>query len=515
MTRFKAPLAALLSGLLFTGAFPPFNQWWLAWLWMLPFLLVLWSPARERGGAGRFFRGAGLGWMTGFFLFTGTLWWVSHVTLPGMFALCAFLALYPALWAGLSALWQPRSPGRGLVTAVALAFVWAGLEWLRSVLLTGFPWNGAAAPLVEMPGVRSLAAFGGVTGLSMVPVFFMSGAAASWSLRRHRSSGGRALLMVLSLSTPAVLSLINWSPTPLPTGSVEVMLVQPNVPMHEKLNPEYDGPRYDDLLKLTLEEYAGAKTKPDFVVWPESAIPHPFHEQENDAPLNAILKMGPFTLITGSDAMVADDDLEQWDMSNCVVALRETRTNFDIRGKVHLVPFGEYIPLRKELPFLEDMLGDLIPRDFRPGKVIEPMQLDGMACGVIPLVCFEDTIADLARRFVRAEPQLMVNVTNDNWFHDSPESLIHALNARWRCLELQRPMVRSANTGFTCVIDPDGRVTSSLPVRTRGALHTNVLVYPGTVTFYAAHGEIVSMVAGIAGLVLGLGLMLTSQRSHQ
>ena len=149
MSLLKAPLPALASGLLFAGAFPPFNQWWLAWLWALPLLHVTWSQSERRGWR-QFFFGFRHGWMAGCAIFIGTLWWLAHVTLPGMIALCFYLACYPALWSGFAAMLKPRAPGHGLLAAVALAMLWTGLEWVRaSVPVMGFPWNGAAVPLAS------------------------------------------------------------------------------------------------------------------------------------------------------------------------------------------------------------------------------------------------------------------------------------------------------------------------------------------------------------------------------
>src|SRR5687767_9189978 len=236
MSLLKAPLPALASGLLFAGAFPPFHQSWLAWVWVLPLLWVTWSQGERRGWR-QFFFGFRHGWLTGCVLFISTLWWLGHVTVPGMFALCLYLALFPALWAGFAAVLKPRSPGHGLLVALALSLLWAGLEWARgNVPIMGFPWNGAAVPLIDMPGLRSLAAFAGACGLSILPFFFMCGIAASWVVRRHHSVRGRAILMAVSMATPAVVTLITWHKSPQPSGRVQVMLVQPNVSMDVKMN---------------------------------------------------------------------------------------------------------------------------------------------------------------------------------------------------------------------------------------------------------------------------------------
>lgn len=526
MSRLTAFLLSALCGPLFAAAYPPVGQWWLAWFWLLPLLAVLWSGEQRKGVRLAWF-GFRHGWLAGFSAFVATLWWVGHVTVPGMFALCVYLGLFPAVWGAFAVVLRPATPGRGILSALALGGIWAGLEWLRSWLLTGFPWNAAAVPLVEMPGLRALAAYTGVTGLSAVPVFFMAGIAAAWSLRRHRSAKGKAVLLAVTLATPAVLTLVLWEQSPQPAGSLRVLLVQPNLSMAMKMHLDLaDKPeeerfeimrqreeqRYADLLNLTGDAYQAAKEKPALIVWPESAIPGRFHDDGHDTPLNSILALGPVTLITGADAIRADPTGTYWLPGNCIAMMRGKKENFLLHGKIHLVPFGEYIPLRKQLPFLEKMLGDLIPNDFSPGDSTAPLVMDGLPCEVIPLVCFEDTIADLARQFVRDAPQLMVNVTNDNWFAESNESAIHALNARWRCIELNRPMVRSANTGVTCVIDTEGRITHEIPRWKAGVLHASVPYPKGGITFYARNGELFSMLAGCAGLAI---LFLNLLKPHR
>ncbi len=527
MSRLKAFFLTTLCGPLFAGAFPPFGQWWLAWFWMLPLLAVVWNEERRHGISLAWF-GFRHGWLAGVSAFTATLWWVGHVTVPGMFALCIYLALFPALWGMLAAVARPLTPGRGLLSALALGGIWAGGEWLRSWLLTGFPWNSAAVPIVEMPGLRALAAYTGVTGLSMVPIFFMTGLGAAWTLRRHRSARGKAVLLAITLSTPAVLTLILWEKSPPPAGSLRVLLVQPNLSMEMKMHLDLIGKpdeerfeimrqreddRYADLLNLTGDAYQAAREKPDLIVWPESAIPGRFHDEGHDKPLNSILALGPVTLITGADAIRADPTGTRWLPGNCIAMMRGKKENFLIHEKVHLVPFGEYIPWSDKLPeFFVEPLRELIPTDFSPGDSKDPLVMEGMPCEVIPLVCFEDTIADLARKFVRDAPQLMVNVTNDNWFGESNESAIHALNARWRCIELARPMVRSSNTGVTCVIDTEGRIIHEIPRWKAGGLQATLAYPKGGLTFYARNGELVAMLAGCAGLAILFLQLLKPER---
>lgn len=526
MAALKAIALALLSALLFAAALPPFGQWWLAWFWLLPLLWSLWSGVEAPGRFRAFLQGFRRGWLVGFFTFTATLWWLGHVTAVGMVALCLYLALYPALWSGVAALLRPSSPGRALPAALALGLLWAGLEWGRGVFpLLGFPWNGAAVPLVEMPGIRALAAWSGVTGLSALPVFFMCALAAAWSVRRHRNARGLAAVLCVTLSLPAVLTLALWERSPEPVGRVEVLLVQPNHPRVEpgetpdieteeqrlraqQQEDEDNAAQRGTVRRLTLDGIAAAKVKPQLVVWPESALPTLIADPENGRLFDEVFAAGAQALLTGADSLTADEGSNTWHPHNCAALMGPDRS-LQLHAKVHLVPFGEYLPFRRQIPLLEKWIGPLIPRDFAHGSETTPLTMRGLGCGLIPLVCFEDTIARHARKFVRAEPQLMVNITNDNWFYKSNESAIHALNARWRCVELRRPMVRASLTGVTCVIDTEGRITRDIPRWEPGVLHATVPLPPGEVTFYASHGDIIPITAGLTGLALALALIFS------
>lgn len=536
MPLLRALVPALLSGALFAAALPPVSQWWLAWFWMLPLLWKLWvhqdafhRPRRP------FWYGFRHGWLTGFFAFGFTLWWVGHVTVLGVVLMCMYLALFPAVWGGFAALLRPSSPARGLLASLALSLLWAGLELLRGTLLTGFPWNGAAVPLAEMPGLRGLAAWTGVTGLSSVPVFFMSGLAAAWVLRTHRSVRSRAVILCATLALPAIITVVLWEKSPAPLSKLQVMLVQPNFPREdpgEMANIETEeqeralrarwtremNEQLASLKSLVLTGMKEARTRPDLIVWPESGLPTRFHSQETFALLEELFAAGASTLLIGSDVQMpplgddANTDTRTWPRQNCAALVHGNYRNYELYAKVHLVPFGEYLPLRDKIPLLEKWLGHLILEDFTPGTVIQPMRAEGMGCEIIPLICFEDTIAPLARQFVRPAPQIIVNITNDNWFYQSNESAIHALNARWRCIELRRPMVRASLTGVTCAIDTEGRITDEMPRWQPGVLHASVPIPPADVTFYARHGDLFSTWFGSAGLLLALGLIF--KRPH-
>ena len=160
------------------------------------------------------------------------------------------------------------------------------------------------------------------------------------------------------------------------------------------------------------------------------------------------------------------------------------------------------------MPFLDALLKDLIPGDFQRGDSTEPLRLPGKDVQIIPLICFEDTVGRLTRKFVRPEPQFMVNVTNDGWFGTSPAAEQHLANARFRCVELRRPMARACNTGVTCLIDVNGNVTAELVdpeegVFVKGALASTLRVPSEPVmTFYARFGDLFTAIVSLCATLL-------------
>ncbi|RYD34539.1 MAG: apolipoprotein N-acyltransferase, partial [Verrucomicrobiaceae bacterium] len=296
---------------------------------------------------------------------------------------------------------------------------------------------------------------------------------------------------------------------------LHALLIQPNVSMAEKLSPDVErqSQRYFDLAHQTdaaLTATAGAdgKARVDLVVWPESAIPGFFHDALAGGAFAPQLEQGDFTLVTGADS-------QEWgELHNSVAALRRTVENHQLHDKVCLVPFGEFIPFRKQIPLLEWMLGGLIPYDFTPGRSLEPLKPEGQPFDVVPLVCFEDTIGRHARKFIRPQPQVLVNVTNDNWFAESPATDIHFVNARWRAPELHRTLVRSSNTGVTANVSAEG-VVQRIPNFQEGVLSTDFSTGDGRITFYARHGDIAAQTAGILALLACAGVWIGRRRVAQ
>jgi apolipoprotein N-acyltransferase len=213
---------------------------------------------------------------------------------------------------------------------------------------------------------------------------------------------------------------------------------------------------------------------------------------------------------SGVDLLLGVDDEENNRAYNAALLVSPTGET-QLYRKVHLVPFGEYIPLRHSFPLFAAIAGNWVPGDFAPGTEYTVFNLRNGNVHVAPLICFEDTIGDLTRQFVLRGANLLVNITNDGWFMHSTASQQHLANAIFRCVENRRPMVRAANTGVTCFVNESGRVTQRLQddigsTFTEGVL-TGVTNLPRDpeLTFYTRHGEwFAECCAGITALAIVL-----------
>jgi apolipoprotein N-acyltransferase len=243
--------------------------------------------------------------------------------------------------------------------------------------------------------------------------------------------------------------------------------------------------------KFTRLSQMALQSNPALLMWPESSMPEPFlPDQASYKFVTEFAESAKVDLLLG----VIDED--ETDGYNAAVLVSEEGARTQHYRKLHLVPFGEYVPGRHTIPGIGAIVGDQVPADFGVGKEHTVFQLSTDGVAAAPLICFEDTIGELTRRFVLRGANLLANVTNDGWFLRSAGSQQHLANAVFRCVETRLPMVRSANTGVTCFINRFGRVTQVLlddsgSQFTEGVLtgDVDVPIAPRH-TFYVRHGEV-------------------------
>jgi apolipoprotein N-acyltransferase len=296
---------------------------------------------------------------------------------------------------------------------------------------------------------------------------------------------------------------------------LHVAMVQAAVPRAEKFDVRYKQTIFDKFARLS-KIALGSTSKLDLLLWPESAMPAPvLEDQETFDFVSEIARSNQVDLLLGT---IEEEPRQVYNAALLVPPENEPQ----LYRKVHLVPFGEFVPFRHSFPLFAKIVGDQVPEDFDAGTAFTVIQLSNNHGKVAPLICFEDTIGELTRQFVLRGADFLANVTNDGWFLRSAGSRQHLANAVFRCIENRRPMVRAANTGVTCFVNEFGRVTQMLrdeqgSIFEEGTLigDINIAAEP-KLTFYTQHGELFAKIcAGFAGsLLLARILVLSRQRSN-
>jgi len=485
-------LGAIASGLITAVLLPPFNASYLVWIALIPLLAVLWSIDGKRAG----WKGFGYAWVAGTIAFLIQLSWLSIVTSAGAVALPMYLGCFWGFFGAFAATmgnpWKNRGqtglnlggPVRGLLLAFSTAAVWAGFEYLRGAIGLEFGWNGMGVAFHQNLIMAQAADLFGVAGLSLLVVFFQ--AVVLQTGRRIIKNGpkdGVADLSVTALILGLVVSYGIWKLAEKPGESVRLkaLLVQLNIPQ-EAARVLWDaldvhlGYEEETLAALKKIDPAGPDW-PDWVVWPETALTGRIVKtdtgewgtwQENTRTISRVREAGPFTLIFGATELegelLPDNQLQVKPDGRYFNSMAFMSPEDDLQTfrKNHLVMFGETIPFVDSIPLLkriyEQQSGAKYGGSFSEGGSFEPMiiEIEGKPVGVIPSVCFEDSVPALNRKFVKPGAQLIVNVTNDGWFKESPAAAMHFANSRFRAIELRRPMLRCANTGVSAAVDSKG-----------------------------------------------------------
>ncbi|MEP6955811.1 MAG: apolipoprotein N-acyltransferase [Chthoniobacterales bacterium] len=553
-------MAAIATGLLYRACFAPFDQAWLCWIALTPLLAAVWfSGAQARR---RWRRDLLLGYVAGVTFFWGVFSWLHTVTVPGLVLVGFYMAIYFALWTWLCGLLRPsegsvaaakpltgldavtarlaaqraslrgaefaattdtaiapalrQSPWLSSTNNLRLAFLLAAafvtVETLRSLVFTGWGWNTLGSALHAQWALIQIAEFTGVPGLSFLVAFtnvILVATVRRFILESQVKKSRPHFDFTLTMA--AILGVVSFGirtvQTMEPAQNVRVAALQPNVPREQKFNA--------DFMQTTFQQYSqlsqlALQAKPDLLIWPESSMPNPVLPGEPSYDF-----VMSFVAATKVDLLLGVIDEDEKDAYNAALLVAGPDQAVQRYRKLHLVPFGEYVPGRNTIPGIGAIVGAQVPEDFGVGKEHTVFQLTRPGVRVAPLICFEDTIGELTRQFVRAGANLLANVTNDGWFQQSAGSPQHLANAVFRCVETRLSMVRSANTGVTCFINRFGRVSDVLLDENGSQFTQGFKVAEVAVplnyepTFYVRHGELLAdicaVVTGLTLLVLALG----------
>ncbi|MEO8400759.1 MAG: apolipoprotein N-acyltransferase [Gammaproteobacteria bacterium] len=441
---------AFLVGAVMTFAFAPFHIYPLAII-SPAVLLGLWLTVSKRRA---FFRG----WLYGLGMFGFGVYWVFisiHTYGDASNALSAFitggliaiLALYPGISGYLLNRYFPEIGNPKLL--YAFPAIWVFFEWVRSWLLTGFPWLTLGYTQINSPlrGYASLLSVYGVSLVLLICSALLVKAVLNARQQDYKNSGFNLLAILVIFGVGTILSHIVWTK---PFGApIKVSLVQGNIPQSVKWSPESLQPTLDTYTNLTKDHWDSK-----IIVWPESAIPIPMHMAEDFLlNLNAIGKKHGTTFITGIPVKLPSGD----SYYNAIVTFGNGG-GFYLKHR--LVPFGEYVPFRKFVHGLLDILN--IPMsDFVPATArATPLQAGNLQIGAY--ICYEIAYPEIVLTD-NAQLNMLLTVSNDAWFGKSIAQAQHLEMAQMRAVEMGRPVLFVSNNGITAIIKANGKIQSTAP----------------------------------------------------
>jgi len=504
----REQLPAAVSGILIALAFPKPDLFGLAWIGFVPLLLSLWGKDRRQAFVS--------GYVFGLFYFFGTLYWIYHsinhfggVSLvPSVcivFLLCLYLGLYPAIFAFIytSMIGRTRLPAL-LISPVA----WVTLELLRSYAFTGFPWSSIGYSQYKFLHMIQIADITGIYGISFL-VLAVNGAVVDLMLLRKRTKKmplfptsytliGMALLAALLVS---VFGYGVWRLGQDREGETfRASVIQGNIEQDKKWDPAFQ--------KEVLDAYFGlsqkaAESMPGLIVWPETAVPflYGYDSKHTEELVEFQKKLGANLLLGG--VMVNEAGTKPSLLSNSAVLLDRGGKAIYKYDKMHLVPFGEYVPLRKVLFFIDKIVEGI--GDYVPGRsyIRAGTEFGSFAT----LICYEIIFPGMVRKFYTKGGDFIVTITNDAWFGKTAGPYQHFSMAVFRAIENRKPVIRSANTGISGFIDASGRIISKTALFTRET-STAEIKTDRTLTFYTKYGDLFSFLCVVLFIVISINIKI-------
>jgi apolipoprotein N-acyltransferase len=536
--------AAVLSAGLLELPFPlagPMPAWRsvFAWFGLVPLLWALLSPACVESPR-PLRRGFLIAYLCGVLWYMGNCYWVRDTMLhygdmplgaPTLLLIgySLVLGLYFGLF-GLGVVLVRRATGS---TRLALAFapiLWAALE-LAAARITSVPWDQLGYSQVDNGLVTQLVPWTGVYGISFLLVAANSVIAGMLLCRvRGYLLTGFAMLIFLLNSPTSLLWLFKGLDRPAPTGSLVLMrtkdplaptatavLIQPNLDVGNETS--WSGPGEWDSHIAEFKRLAGEQCKtyivgipqtgapsgeiicppyathPDLVVWPESPAPFAENDPRFQQALVAIARQEQAPLVVGNIGADFSAEDQSWREYNSALVVGADGARVGRYDKIHLVPFGEYIPFHNLLTFAHKLTGRV--SEFSRGDERKVFRLNGHRYGVF--ICYEAVFADEVREFAQLGAEVLVNISDDGWYGDTSAPWQHLNMARMRAIENRRWLLRDTNNGVTAVIDPYGRVRQSIPRHAVDALPAQ-FAFRDDVTFYTAHGDLFAWLCAILSI---------------
>jgi apolipoprotein N-acyltransferase len=492
-------LLAISSGVLIALSFPNSGLSFLAWIALIPLLTAL-----EGTDLRTAFR---IGFTCGMVAYAGILYWVNVVItyyghLPWAASIPLYLALvaWLALFYGLATLVARAGEQVGIKSAFSLPVAWVAGDLLRSFLMTGSPWAMLGHTQYRTLPLIQIADICGVFGITLLII--LANVVLYRALRAVSGAGvpypvkSSLVLLVLLIATliygfNSLNSIESTSTMPL-----RVALIQGNIPQDVKWSPAFQGKTIAVYERLTRE---AAKGGVDLVVWPESAVPFFFQDETLQADrIKNLARELSTSLIIGSPAHELRNGNRVF--LNSAFMISATGEVTGRSDKIHLVPFGEYVPLGRFFPFISKMVVGI--GDFSPGERAIPLHAGNIQIGT--LICAEAVFPELGRAYVNNGARILANITNDAWFGRTSAPYQHLSITSFRAVETRTPLIRAANTGITAIVDQNGHINTMTGLFVEGFRIAEVMPGSGS-SIYLKIGDsaawlCVLLTLGIVGL---------------
>ncbi|MFA4992976.1 MAG: apolipoprotein N-acyltransferase [Candidatus Omnitrophota bacterium] len=465
-------ILSILAACLLSLSFSSFNLWLFAWIGFVPLFVSIEKKS--------LFQSFIIGYLCGIVFWSLSIYWLIHVTLLGQIILILYLAVYFGLFGCAVNL------SRSFPSAVFLFFVpstWVLLEYLRSYLFTGFPWALIGFSQYRNLPVIQISDITGSWGVSFLVVLFNG---VFYAALRKRLKAKVSLIYVCILFLCLAYGFYKLSCKAGLGGGKELLkisVIQGNIPQDLKWDKQAASGILNDYIELTE---AAAGDNPSLVIWPEASVPALWTGDTADAQFSRVFSLAGrirTNLLIGA-------------VSRCGQAYFNSALFIDnigkpekVYNKLHLVPFGEYVPFKNTFPFLQTIapIGDI-----EPGKeyTIFPQPADFAV-----LICFEDLFPELSREFIKKGARFLVNITNDAWYKQGSAPYQHFAASVFRAVENRVHLVRAANTGISGFIDPLGRLSSIVrdpagkEIFVKGYSSGNICLAPARRTIYNRYGD--------------------------
>lgn len=517
----KRIILPIISAVLLTLSFPDFNFEGLAWFGFVPLFFAIENK--------RPFKAFLISYIAGVLFFLGTIYWLIHVTLPGMIIIVLYLAVYFGLF-GLACNSFFRSVNydsgsiKRLHLLLSIPAVWVALELVRSHFITGFGWALLGYSQSFTLPVIQIADYTGVYGVSFLIVFV--NAAIFLTIKEIRKKDYKLTsLMLATILLFAVLYYGVMRTRNVFTGNtLKVAVVQGNIPQAKKWDPSFKKDildKYEHLTRLAVAR------NPELIIWPETSVPG-FMESEPEL-LTRVTKLAKDIGVPILVGTPREDPGRMEAYYNSAVLIDSVGDVVSRYDKMHLVPFGEYVPLRKLFAFVENFAPSPIG-DFSAGKEYTVFEVfvkksardkDGVwhsakKARFATLICFEDIFPGLARKFVAGGANFLVNMTNDAWFWKTSAAYQHAESSIFRAVENRVNVIRAANTGVSCFIDQKGEIIDSVLSGGESVFVDGFAVHEITLTrtktFYTLYGDVFAYMCVL--ITIGYILLLKRKKWH-